>query len=92
MRPAESRLAVVRILYLFVAAASLPAVTKPQRTAELLKEHSARACNFFIDGAGRREYRLSRSGLADVMRDFSTSLGSWSFTEPINELCLHGLL
>ncbi len=48
MPPAESCVAVVRVLYLFMVVASLRAGIKPQRVFELLKEHLVRRYSTFL--------------------------------------------
>ena len=53
---------------------------------------AVKALNFSIDDIGWREYRLSRSGLADARHDFPDSFGTCSFTEPIDDLRVCGLL
>jgi hypothetical protein len=53
---------------------------------------AVQAFNFYIDGTGWREYRLSRSDLAGARRDFPISFGSCSLTEPVDDLRFPGLL
>jgi hypothetical protein len=73
-------------LNVFLAAAFLRAGMEVERAVQLLKEQSAQAFQFDLDGVGWRQHRLSWREIADARRGFSISFGSCSFTEPIDDL------
>jgi hypothetical protein len=73
-------------LNVFLAAAFLRAGMEVERAVQLLKEQSAQAFQFDLDGVGWRQHRLSWREIADARRGFSVSFGSCSFTEPIDDL------
>jgi hypothetical protein len=70
----------------FLAAAFLRAGMEPEIADQLLKEQSAQAFHFDLDGVGWREHWLSRDEIAAARRSFAISFGSCSFTEPIDDL------
>jgi hypothetical protein len=70
----------------FLAAAFLRAGMEANVAVQVLGEQSAQAFHFDADGAGWREYRLSRNEIAATRRSFAVSFGSCSFTEPIDDL------
>jgi hypothetical protein len=70
----------------FLAAAFLRAGMEPEVAVQLLKEQSAQAFHFDLDGVGWREHWLSRDEIAAARRSFAISFGSCSFTEPIDDL------
>ena len=70
----------------FLAAAFLRAGMEAIVAVELLGEQSAQAIHFDADGAGWREYQLSRNEIAATRQSFAVSFGSCSFTEPIGDL------
>jgi len=70
----------------FLAAAFLRAGMEAKHAVQVLGEQSAQAFHFDADGAGWREYRLSRNDIAATRQSFAVSFGSCSFTEPIDDL------
>ncbi len=76
----------------FLAAAFLRAGMEAKVAVQVLGEQSAQAFHFDADGAGWREYRLSRNEIAAARQSFAVSFGSCSFTEPIDDLrVLHAI-
>ena len=73
-------------LNIFLAAAFLRAGMEPSVAVLLLKEESAQAFHFDLEGAIWRDHRLTVGDIATARQGFSTSFGSCSFTEPIDDL------
>jgi len=73
-------------LNIFMAAAFLQAGMKADLAVQLLKEQSAQAFQFELDGVSWHQHRLSRHQIASARQDFAVSFGSCSFTEPIDDL------
>jgi hypothetical protein len=59
---------------------------KADLAVQLLKEQSAQAFQFELDGVSWHQHRLSRHQIASARQDFAVSFGSCSFTEPIDDL------
>jgi len=73
-------------LNVFLAASFLRAGMEAELAVQLLEEQSPLAFHFDLDGAGWREYRLSRRQINAARQGFAVSFGSCSFTEPIDDL------
>jgi hypothetical protein len=79
-------------LNLFLAAAFLKAGMETRLATELLEEQSAAAVQYDSEGVEWCAHRLSWQQIAGARQDFSISFGSCSFTEPVDDLRLLGLL
>jgi translation initiation factor 2 beta subunit (eIF-2beta)/eIF-5 len=79
-------------LNVFLAAAFLRVGMDPRLAVELLNEQSATAFHFDPDGLLWREHRLGLDDISAARRDFAVSFGSCSFTEPVDDLRVLGLL
>ena len=73
-------------LNVFLAAAFLRAGMNVGLALELLNEQSAAAFRFDSDGILWREHRLGTGDISAARREFATSFGSCSFTEPVEDL------
>jgi hypothetical protein len=79
-------------LNLFLAAVYLRAGLSMDLVEIILNESAAQAFTVDADGVRWRDHRLSCAELAAARGNFSISFGSCSFTEPIDDLRLIGLL
>jgi hypothetical protein len=73
-------------LNVFLVSAFLRAGMDPKLAVQLLEEQSQDAFHLDSDGISWREHRLRREEIAEARRDFAISVGSCSFTEPIEDL------
>ena len=79
-------------LNVFLGAAFLRVGMDPRLAVELLNEQSASAFHFDPDGLLWREHRLGLDDISAARRGFAVSFGSCSFTEPVDDLRVLGLL
>jgi hypothetical protein len=79
-------------LNVFLAAAFLRVGMDLQLAVELMNEQLASAFHFDSDGLLWREHRLGLDDISAARRDFAISFGSCSFTEPVDDLRMLGLL
>jgi hypothetical protein len=79
-------------LNVFLAAAFLRAGMETRVAVELLEEQSAAAMRFEAEGVGWREYEVGWPEVAATRLDFAISFGSCSFTEPVEDLRMLGLI
>ena len=73
-------------LNVFLAAAFSHSGMDPKLTEQLLEEQSPKAFHFDSEAVVWRDHRLSREEVAAMRQNFAISLGSCSFTEPIEDL------
>ncbi len=79
-------------LNVFLGAAYLRSGLIVELADEILNESAAEAFKVDADGVRWRDHRLSCAELAAARGNFAISFGSCSFTEPIDDLRLMGLL
>lgn len=79
-------------LNVFLAAAFVRAGIESRLAVEVLKEEAAVNFDFDSEGVAWRSHRLSEHDLAASRKHLATSVGSCSFTEPIDDLRLLHLL
>ncbi len=79
-------------LNVFLAAAFLRVGMDARLAVELLNEQSATAFHFESDGVLWRDHRLGLADISTARQNFAISFGSCSFTEPVDDLRVLGLL